>query len=196
MDHVRIGSPPNMPTDLEASTAVWEYWALKQEQLMRIGDRDNYVYAQVLAIGAIFGFLLKGQAPWPAAFAVPFVSGVLASLYVANDQVITQIGDYIQHDLSARIVEAAPSARVPFGWESFRLRDPRRQRRKKWEAASLKGVFLLPSVVAMLLTVWRVPDLSLQVLVCLPLFLVPIIPYAREVDEPMREHPRSLVARD
>ncbi len=72
-----------------------EYSALKEEQKSRIGFRDNLLYVNLAAVGAIFSFALNKPDNKYALLVLPLVSVILGWTYLVNDQKNSAIGQYI-----------------------------------------------------------------------------------------------------
>ncbi|MFI8186706.1 hypothetical protein ACIF70_40425 [Actinacidiphila glaucinigra] len=69
-----------------------EYERRKEEQVRRIGLRDNLIYVAVTAMAAIFGFAIQDHHRLHLLLAVCPAAVVLSWTYLANDQKITAIG--------------------------------------------------------------------------------------------------------
>ena len=61
-----------------------EYTKLKEEQLSRIGYRDNIVYLSIVAIGAVCSFAITDKSRYPAFLACIF-HGCRADLIRISD---------------------------------------------------------------------------------------------------------------
>ena len=100
-----------------------EYSALKEEQKSRIGFRDNLLYVNLAAVGAIFSFALNKPDNKYALLVLPLVSVILGWTYLVNDQKISAIGQYIQKELlgkvSKEINSTNPTDADVFGWEEY-----------------------------------------------------------------------------
>ena len=98
-----------------------EYDRLKEEQIRRIGFRDNLIYVTVTAMAAIFGFAIQDPDRVYLLLAVCPVTLVLGWTYLANDQKISAIGNYIRHQLRPQISAAAGLAdEQALQWEMSR----------------------------------------------------------------------------
>src|SRR5215217_3250792 len=73
-----------------------EYQKLKDEQIARIGFRDNLIYATLVAIGAILSFAITNPANYQALLILPLATFVLGWIYLSNDRKISDIGRYIR----------------------------------------------------------------------------------------------------
>ena len=112
-------------TDMTDKLQVYlqEYSALKEEQKSRIGFRDNLLYVNLAAVGAIFSFALNKPENKYALLVLPLVSLILGWTYLVNDQKISAIGQYIEEKLSQRVNYELNSPTSPieevFGWEEY-----------------------------------------------------------------------------
>ncbi len=126
-----------------------EYEKLKEEQADRIGRRDHLVYASLTAAAAA-GFAAL-QVHYPAALlTVPVVGFLLGWTYLANDVLVSQIGDYIRNQLGPCVTELSggPAA---FGWERDRHDDGRRRQRKHIQLGVDLAAFVGPGAAALAL---------------------------------------------
>ena len=81
-----------------------EFEKLKDEQIHRLGFRDNLLYVTMGAFGAIMSFVLIEPATrYIALLVIPWVCVVLGWAYVANDQKASAIGEYIRETLADKI---------------------------------------------------------------------------------------------
>jgi hypothetical protein len=111
---------------------VSEFEKLKDEQIARIGFRDNLIYATLGVFGAVVSFALTDESRYPALLVLPLVSLVLGWTYLVNDEKVSAIGRYIRRDLSdrLRILTGANDAEPLFGWEIAHRDDKDRSARK------------------------------------------------------------------
>ncbi|MBD2445853.1 hypothetical protein H6G76_01535 [Nostoc sp. FACHB-152] len=114
-----------------------EYSKLKDEQVQRIGFRDNLLYVTLALFGTVLALAIGEKANPYALLVLPWVSLVLGWTYVVNDQKITAIGQYIRYTLVEKISTLACRAGADigeiesiFGWEIAHRSDKRRKRRK------------------------------------------------------------------
>jgi len=109
-----------------------EYAHMKEEQRLRIGTRDNLIYA---TLGSLFlvvaGTWQTGQIA--VLLLVTPVCFVLGWTYLVNDDRITAIGRYIEATLIPGLAALAPPGVRVFGWEQSHRTDARRRRRKTWQ---------------------------------------------------------------
>ena len=131
-----------------------EYEQLKQEQRARIGYRDKLVYLTLAATAAVIAAILQSHGQLSLLLLLPPVSLLLGWTYFSNDEKISSIGDYILHDLSARVsVEYKTDVTEVFGWEMFHRSDARRRVRKGLQlAVDLLTFCVIP--FAALIAVW------------------------------------------
>jgi hypothetical protein len=118
-----------------------EYEQLKNEQRQRIGVRDNFLYAALVAAGTALaaGQWLPGEVRFRILLALPPVAVALGWTYLANDVKVTQIGGYVRHHLAPALAEA--TGRPALGWERARLDDAGHARRKRIQLAVDLTVF-------------------------------------------------------
>lgn len=128
-----------------------EYEKLKDEQIARIGFRDNLVYATLIAIGGILSFALTGTANFYAILILPLATFVLGWVYLNNDYKITTIGQYMRSTLTHHLREAAgaPEIRV-LQWELIYKLEPRRFERKVLQVIVNEVLFVGSGFVALL----------------------------------------------
>ncbi|MEV6527248.1 hypothetical protein AB0M43_35495 [Longispora sp. NPDC051575] len=108
---------------------VLEYQHLKEEQRMRIGIRDNLIYATLGSIAAVVVVALQSERV-SFLLLVPPVCLILGWTYHVNDDRITAIGNHIEQALVTRF--AAEDSAV-FSWERSHRADAGRRRRKIWQ---------------------------------------------------------------
>lgn len=107
-----------------------EYDKLKDEQLARIGYRDNMIYLTLIAIGAVFSFAITDNSHYPALLVLPLVNFILGWTYIINDEKVSAIGRYIRKELSVRVNSSSTEDGDVFGWEFAHRSDPHRKQRK------------------------------------------------------------------
>lgn len=187
-------TPLKVSADPVVLAALMEYSQLKAEQLRRMGDRDHFLYAMLLAVGAVAAVTVEDVSRWPSLYGIPFASFVLGSLYAANDIRVTELSNYLRRDLSQRFAIAVGSdVGGVFLWEDRRLRDPARAERKAAERRMLWVAFLLPSLLAAI-GVLILADLSLPLrLLSVVPFLIPLWPVERWLRKPEEEVPGGLL---
>jgi hypothetical protein len=105
-------------------TFMREYQALKGEQSARIGFRDNLLYVQLAAVGAVFAFARGVTAYADTLLVVPWISVILGWTYLANDHHISRIGGYIRKDLNSRMLVYFKCLKPGiFDWEPYHRAD-------------------------------------------------------------------------
>jgi len=63
-----------------------EYQKLKDEQIARIGFRDNLIYATLIAIGGILSYALSNTASNRAVLILPLATVALGWTHLINDE--------------------------------------------------------------------------------------------------------------
>ena len=133
-----------------------EYDKLKNEQIQRVGFRDNLLYVTLALFGTVLAFALGDKANPYGLVVLPWVSLVLGWTYLVNDQKITAIGKYIRYTLVEKIGELTGEAdkgvgavESILGWEIVHRNDQRRQRRKIEQLMIDEITFVLSGVVAL-----------------------------------------------
>jgi hypothetical protein len=127
------------PDDL----ALAEYKQIKSEQVARIGFRDNLMYVTLVAIAGALTISAHGRG---YLLLVPVVTFVLGWTYLANDHMISAIGQYFREH------PALPGMR----WETDHPADKRRRTRKRIQLA-VDLVTFCGSAVAALTAFWLAP---------------------------------------
>lgn len=136
-----------------------EYKVLKMEQLERIKFRDLLVYISLGTYGAFFSYILASdntEYKFISLVFFPIICLILAWLYVANDEKVSQIGDYIITSISPKVkmlVNTEPNTEVStdfvaFGWEETHRNDVKRKFRKSFQLYSDLLLFVAPPIVS------------------------------------------------
>ena len=107
-----------------------EYDKLKDEQHKRIEFRDHMIYLTLVGIGAVFSFALEKPNFNIAFLVLPFMCIVLGWTYLANDEKISSIGNYIRTVLLPKIQNSNFESNKTNSWEHFLKSDKRRNQRK------------------------------------------------------------------
>ena len=108
-----------------------EYEKLKDEQISRIGFRDNLLYTTLAAIGGIISFALSETDNYFALLVLPFICFVLGWTYLVNDEKISAIGRYLRINFTSTIKKMVDESSLQiFGWEVAHRSDERRVSRK------------------------------------------------------------------
>ncbi|MFJ8940833.1 hypothetical protein ACIRL0_34845 [Streptomyces sp. NPDC102365] len=126
-----------------------EYERLKEEQIRRIGFRDNLIYVSLAVSGAIFAYYFGGHNRAYSLLMVPFAVSVLGWTYLVNDEKISAIGKYFREDLRAELVVRGCAETSTLAWETFHRSDPDRVWRKRAQTAVDLFTFCAPSVAAL-----------------------------------------------
>jgi len=129
-----------------------EYDRLKEEQVRRIGFRDNLIYVTITAMAAIFGFAIQDLDRVQLLLAVCPAALVLGWTYLANDLKISAIGAYIRDHLGPQISSAAGLADgQALQWEVSHYGDTDRNRRKIIQLGIDLLTFCVPSFAALVI---------------------------------------------
>lgn len=119
---------------------VAEYEQLKAEQRTRIGIRDNLVYGTLTALGASAVFASTTSRGGLALLVVPLVCVALGWTYLRNNAKISAIGRYL-------------AGVFPDSWETHRVSEPGRRRRKVVQLLVDVIVFVVTGAAALVLFV-------------------------------------------
>lgn len=141
-----------------------EYDKLKDEQIARIGFRDNLLYVTLGVFGAVISFGISSKFYY-SLLIVPWVCLILGWTYLNNDEKVSAIGRYIRTDLSERIRSqvSEPEGAQMFGWEVAHRGDDRRLRRKLNQLAINSVTFFCSGVVSLLAFWWLVSNPALPI---------------------------------
>lgn len=159
-----------------------EYSKLKDEQIERIGFRDNLIYVTLGLFGAVLSFVFINQTEPYAIYALlilPWVCFILGWTYLINDEKISAIGRYIRHELVKKIEKHTGSTNIEsiFGWEMANIGD-RRRRRRKIEQLIVNEITFVFSGMAGLLAFWFLvsqPHWGVQILSYIELIFLTIL---------------------
>ncbi|MFF0888461.1 hypothetical protein [Streptomyces sp. NPDC003456] len=102
----------------ESKVLLAEYDRLKEEQKTRIGFRDNLLYFTLAAATAVVAITAQSGQSRLLLF-VPAICLILGWTYLANDEKISAIGDYVRDRLGPRLGELASADGAVFGWEVY-----------------------------------------------------------------------------
>ncbi|MEU7945611.1 hypothetical protein AB0C50_13120 [Micromonospora taraxaci] len=125
-------------SDPEVSTAkllLVEYERLKEEQKVRIGFRDNLIYATLASMAGVIAATLSGSGNVDLLLLLPPIAFVLGWTYLANDQKVSAIGRYIRCQLQPRLAAVTNTTDEIFGWEADHRSDSSRLIRKSSQLA-------------------------------------------------------------
>jgi muconolactone delta-isomerase len=140
----------------DADVFQMEYTQLKTEQTGRLQVRDNLVYATLISLGTVGGFIVQ-SGNINLILAIPAPVLVLGWLYLANDRMIASMRVYVRDDLRHRLAEAISRREAHVGaadllrWEA----QPRERWLTLWRSGGLilnLALFIAPAVGA--LSVW------------------------------------------
>lgn len=183
--------------DQQQKLAVYlqEYSKLKDEQVQRIGFRDNLLYVTLGVLGAILSFALSQESSdttgeivrdaanntnYYALLVIPWVCLILGWAYLVNDQKISALAKYFRTDLREKInqelgiVETDKTSRSTFGWETKNIEDGGRKWRKIEQLIINEIAFVISGIVA-LVYFWvhffsfRLPSEEVQALPLMPM---------------------------
>jgi hypothetical protein len=130
-----------------------EYERLKEEQIQRIGTRDNLVYATLASIAAVVVGAYQARLIDILLLLAPGCV-VLGWTYLVNDEKISAIGRYIRVELGPRLSALAEGSPV-FGWETAHRSDRRRRGRKVLQLFVDLMIFCLPGMIAVVVRLTR-----------------------------------------
>lgn len=127
-----------------------EYTKLKDEQIHRIGFRDNLIYVTIVSLGGIFSLAITKEPN--VSLVAPWACLILGWTYLVNDEKISAIGRYLRENHSEKISEQiGPVSKYRiWGWESVHRSDKHRFRRKVEQLVVDEITFFAPGVLAVL----------------------------------------------
>jgi hypothetical protein len=129
-----------------------EYDRLEQEQLARIGVRDNLVYATLAALGGVTAVAFGGDARLPVLLLFPPVCAILGWIHLTNDQKISAVGRYIRRELVTELAaDRGREAGRLLRWETEHRSDPGHRRRKRTQLAVDITTFCVTGATALAL---------------------------------------------
>ena len=154
-----------MTEDLVLSVWLAEYDKLKDEQIQRIGFRDNLLYVTLGVFGAIISFAVSSSANYYAFLVLPWACLILGWTYLINDQKISAIGRYIRLTLVEKVKQKSGYVDLEalFGWEIAHRSDTRRSRRKIEQLIIDEITFVLSGIVALVAFWVLVPKAALVI---------------------------------
>ena len=139
-------------TDRLLSVLLSEYQKLKDEQIQRIGFRDNMLYVTLVTVGGVVSITFGGANNLAPLLLVPWICVILGWTYLTNDEKISAIGKYIRLKLDKRIrQQIAASEQTIFGWEIEHRNDARRSTRKVLQFFIDEFAFCLSGISAILI---------------------------------------------
>ena len=141
-------APPGIVTS-KVYVLMLEFSKLKDEQVSRIGFRDNMIHVHLGLVGAAGGFGLSYPQYMDLILIIPWICFVLGWTYIANDEKISAVGRYIREELEPRVRESisSPGGSV-FCWEWYHRKVERRYSRKIWQFIVDLTAFVLSGFAA------------------------------------------------
>ena len=124
-----------------------EYKKLKDEQLARIGTRDNLIYVNLASLAAVTAASLQAEVP-AFLLLIPPVCLVLGWTYLANDEKISAIGRHIRTVLAPQLETFLRTDVRLLTWEIQHRADRRRRLRKIVQLVIDQVTFCAPAMVA------------------------------------------------
>jgi hypothetical protein len=141
----------NESHSLSVDIYLREYEKLKDEQIARIGFRDNLIYATLVAIGGVLSFSLTDATHHYALLLLPLANVVIGWTNLNNDQKISSIGQYIRRVLIRNVRKASQEVDAQFfGWEMTPGIEQQRSWRKPIQFAVNEALFVGSGLVAMI----------------------------------------------
>lgn len=125
---------------------IKEYEKLKDEQHKRIEFRDQMIYLNLGAVGAVYSFVLENHIANTGLLVLPFICFVLGWTYLANDEKISSIGLYLR-DILLPIISKAEEGKLS-NWEEFLQKDIKRIERKRIQLLVDLLTFCIPGLLA------------------------------------------------
>jgi hypothetical protein len=156
-----------------SSLLVVEYERLKEEQKVRIGMRDNLIYATLATMAAVIVATLQSDGGPALLLLLPPAAFLLGWTYLANDQKISDIGRYIREHLGPRLTRLAGGEDRVFGWEAVH-RDGSRRAGHKVMQLFVDLVAFCVAPLAGVIVAWASGDLP-RVLVALSIAEVALL---------------------
>jgi hypothetical protein len=137
-----------------------EFEKLKDEQIARIGFRDNLLYVTIVAYGGILSFALANSSNYSALLVAPWATLILGWTYLVNDDKVSLIGKYFRHTLAERIKEIVGNVDVTtiLGWEIYHRSDKNRRRRKIEQLLIDEITFVFSGITGLVLFWLLVPN--------------------------------------
>lgn len=120
--------------------------SLKEEELKRIGFRDNFIYITLVAIGTVFGFSLQDEHYRIALLVLPFFSVIMGWTYLCNDRKVSAIGNYISKYLEPGVITNSDIVT----WADYRRGDKGRRTRKIVQLIVDIALFCISGIVSLI----------------------------------------------
>lgn len=138
-----------------------EYNKLKEETISRISFRDNLLYVNLTAIGAIVSYAIANSTHYYALLVVPWICFILGWTYIVNDEKISAIGKYLRYDLNNKLVELLEQTdKTILAWETFHRDDEKRVGRKVVQFMVDELTFCVSGLIAIGAFWMLVPQIS------------------------------------
>jgi hypothetical protein len=134
----------------ESDLLVAEYEAIKKEQQMRIGFRDNLIYATLVSVATVIIAALHFGYHARLLLLLPPAVIILGWTYLVNDEKISAIGRYIRREMAPRLKELTRENSLVFGWEGAHRDDPHRTSRKYLQLCVDLFTFCLPGLIVII----------------------------------------------
>lgn len=144
-----------MPSQKVPPLLTLEYEQLKEEQRLRIGTRDNLVYATIGALALIVGAAVQSGSS-SFLLLVPPVCVTLGWTYLANDDRITAIGSYVKDVLGPELARLSSAKIELFAWERLHREDGGRPLRKACQLSVNLMLFCVTAIAALVIA-WSGP---------------------------------------
>jgi len=161
---------PEKPNSETLNVLLTEYGKVKDEQIHRIGFRDNLLYVNLATVGGIVSLSVSNASNITALLLIPWASLILGWTYLVNDEKISALGRYVRSNLDERIRKEINSSEAQIlGWEIQHRSDDRRRQRKILQLLIDEIAFCLSSLAAIglyfMLDVTPHPPLLLLIIV-------------------------------
>lgn len=181
----------NLPQEQRLIICLTEYEKLKDEQIARIGFRDNLVYATLIAIGGILSFALGASGNLFVLLILPLATFALGWIYLNNDYKISAIGRYIRNTLTHRLCDITGDGQLrALEWELVYKSEPYRTDRKVLQLFINQALFVGSGVAAIVVYLATAsPNLLLQGLALIELMAMLILAYQIAIFADFRRKP-------
>ena len=164
------------PQDGLLYTYLNEYIKLKDEQIQRMGFRDNLLYLTLAAFGGVVSYAATDPSRYYAFLVLPWVCFILGWTYLVNDEKISAIGRYFRYELSDKLEKLTATEKgLLLGWEVAHRSDKRKLTRKIFQFIVDEITFFISGLVALSifwLTEPTLHSLPIQVLSIVELVLL------------------------
>ncbi|MEZ5672988.1 MAG: hypothetical protein R3E08_11670 [Thiotrichaceae bacterium] len=128
--------PPSRPAEEVLKIYLIEYNNLKNEQIQRIGFRDNLLYAMLVAFGGVCSYVLSNDNYLNVLLILPSLCFILGWTYMVNDEKISAIGKYLRSDMRQKMSQLTHApVETLLSWEVVHRSDAKRKSRKRLQFA-------------------------------------------------------------